>query len=148
MKKTFIPLLTILIIPLISCSRLIGQNATVINLSCDSIRNKNRVFNVYEIMPEYPGGQEKMKIFINDNINFPTEQDKLAKDLFVVFQINTIGHIEEICVYKDVEKINSTPLGIEVIRVFRLMPDWNPAEENGVPKSVTFTLRINIEKQN
>lgn len=146
MKKTLIPIFTIVLVLVINCNRLIGQNAITTRLTCDSIINTNQRLIIYPRMPEYPGGQVKMHEFINDNLIFPTEQDKLTKNILVVFQINAKGHIEDICVYANLKNINSKPLGIEVIRVFRLMPDWIPAEENGIQKPVQFHTLINIDK--
>lgn len=142
MQRTLF-LFIILLLPFI----VIGQNSSTENVFCDSVFDIKTKFHTYEVMPVYQGGQEELNHFIHDNLTVPEGADTLVKKVFVVFQIDFNGKVDQICAFNrsGYKNINATPLGKEILRVFMLMPKWSPATEYRKPVSVTMATIVNIE---
>jgi hypothetical protein len=73
----------------------------------------------------FPGGNNALFAFIEKNSNLPKEQIK--GNIKVAF-ITTIDG--SICDFRVISGSNDN-LENEVIRIFKLMPKWNPAIDNG-----------------
>jgi protein TonB len=93
-----------------------------------------------EIMPEFPGGPQKMYEFIRQNMVYPPIEleNRIQGKLFMTFVVDRSGNI------KDVQTLRGVPggpnLAKEALRVIRLMPQWNPGRQNGRPVSVQLNL--------
>ncbi|MEN9523672.1 MAG: hypothetical protein RL065_2049 [Bacteroidota bacterium] len=108
---------------------------------------KPTIFTFAEIMPSYPGGEEKMYEFIQDNLKYPTR----AKDnqtegrvmvQFVVLENGSIG---------EVKTVNKKRLGDgceeSAMEVIRKMKSWNPGKQNGKAVQVWYTVPIQFSLQ-
>jgi periplasmic protein TonB len=100
------------------------------------------VYEITEVMPEFPGGQAKLYEFLNQNLILPklNTDSQIQGKIYVKFVIKKDGSIDEIQVIKGShEKLNE-----EVIRVIKLMPKWTPGIQNGQAVDVYFTLPVQI----
>ena len=105
---------------------------------------EDEVFTIVEEMPEFPGGNDAMYAFINENINYPEEaqKDKIQGVVYVKFIVRKDGSIDEnVNVVRGVHPLLDT----EAQRVVRSMPDWKPGMQRGKPVSVYFTLPIRFK---
>jgi TonB family protein len=93
-----------------------------------------------ESMPTFPGGNEAMIEFLQQEMVYPKAARKKGIEGRVVLQfvINIDGWITNIEVVRSVEK----SLDDEARRVISLMPQWTPGTQNGKPVYVKFTLPI------
>jgi TonB family protein len=100
----------------------------------------DEVFVLVEKMPEYPGGQPALMIFIRDNIKYPPEAAKanIQGTVTVKYVINTEGKVEDVTVVRGVDP----SLDKEAIRVIKSLPDWNPGSQAGVPRNVLYALPV------
>ena len=73
----------------------------------------------------FPGGENALMRFIANNMNLP--KDKLKDNITVAFIVTKDG---EICDFRVTSK-SKEYLENEIIRIFNLMPKWNPAIDNG-----------------
>lgn len=93
-----------------------------------------------EQMPEFPGGEEKLKEYIANNLQYPAKAISANKQgkLFVKFVVNEDGSISHI------STIRGFGFGSEEesIRVVSGMPKWNPGRTNGKAVKVWFQLPI------
>jgi len=106
---------------------------------------KEKVYTKVEIMPEYPGGEKALRKFLSDTVQYPKEAiaKRIEGKVFVNFIVNREGEIVDAKVLRGV----SPSLDAEGLRVIRLMPNWKPGKEKGVPVSVSFTIPINFVTQ-
>lgn len=84
--------------------------------------------------PSFPGGDGKLLRFINQNRRYPEAAYNAGIQGRVVcsFIVNSNGSISDVQVFKGVE----ASLNDEAVRIFRMMPSWNPGRINGMPVPV------------
>lgn len=139
-----------------------GNKADVVQQKADE-----RIYEVVEQMPVYPGGQEAMMKYIASNLNYPAEAQEAgaAGRIIVRFTVQTDGSLADVHVigvgnnkvadeiiavgYKG--KSSGSKLTKEqgmqllknsAIRVVKSMPKWTPGKQNGKAVAVYFNLPI------
>jgi TonB family protein len=93
------------------------------------------------VMPQFPGGTDKLIEFIKTNVRYPEDAKKagITGTVFVSFTVTTNGKITDIKILRGV----SSSLDAESIRVVKAMPDWKPGKnEKGEIVPVEYTLPI------
>jgi protein TonB len=100
------------------------------------------IYEIIEVMPEFPGGQAKLYEFLYQNLVIPqlNTDNQIQGKIYVKFVIKKDGSIDDIQVIKSSYK----ELNEEVIRVIKLMPKWVPGMQNGQAVDYYFTLPIQI----
>lgn len=95
-----------------------------------------------EEMPQFPGGQEAMQEYLQDEIQYPKEEHKAGKEgtVYVSFIVERDGRIDSVWLRKGVA--NAPGLGVEAVRVMKAMPKWEPGKMNGKPVRVEMTIPI------
>lgn len=106
-----------------------------IRVSVDAGSRRVEYREVYEYdyvweKPSFPGGDDKLLSFINKNRHYPEAAYKAGIQGRVVcsFIVNSNGSVSDIQVFKGIE----SSLNEEALRIFSLMPKWNPGRINGV----------------
>ena len=101
---------------------------------------EERVFGVVEVMPQFPGGQDALINFLQDNVKYP--EAAKAKGIkgrvicsFVVGKDGSIGNIE---IMRGIDP----ELDTEAVRVLGLMPKWTPGKQSGHDVAVKYTVPI------
>lgn len=98
-----------------------------------------------DVEAQFPGGEEMMKKWMQENIVYPEismengDQGRVYLK-FVVERDGTITNVE-------VMKGTTRDLDNEAKRIVRNMPKWNPGESSGNKVRSSFTLPINFELQ-
>jgi len=150
-KNKFL-LCALFLIPFISFntySVLKSSNLLINNIVTDSIISKSdkliegHVYTVIEQMPQFPGGQNSMYAFINQNIHYPEEayKNKTEGKVVVQFIVSETGKIKNATVVRKA----SPELDQEAVRLINSFPAWVPGIQNGKPVSVYFTLPITFK---
>ncbi len=104
--------------------------------------DENKIYNVVEQMPEYPGGQAALLKFIVDNLRYPEEMVGCFQgSVRVRFYVDTLGHV---CDPQIVRGLDSA-LDSEVLRVVRLFPDFIPGQHEGEKVNVYMNLPISFD---
>lgn len=116
-------------------------------VSPDSV-DKETIFINPEVQPQFPGGVEALKKYLETNLKYPpsAQKAKVEGRVLVQFLIDKEGNVcDPVCV-KSVHK----DLDAEAIRVVKSMPKWQPYSVNGVPKDMKYTIpvafRLNIDE--
>jgi protein TonB len=101
---------------------------------------ENKVFQVVEQMPEFPGGDEAMMKFIQKNIQYPDmeRENDIQGRVVVGFVVNEDGSLTDINVKKGV----SSGIDKEALRVVKLLPKFKPGKQQGKTVKVAFVLPI------
>jgi protein TonB len=107
---------------------------------------EEKVFEVIEQMPTFPGGDAELFKFLSDNIRYPViaQENGIQGRVIVRFVVTRKGDVDRIEVVRSVE----SSLDKEAIRIVKTMPKWIPGKQNGENVSVWFTLPINFKLQN
>ena len=126
---------------LIFMSMMMFFSLATVNAQKTVVSQKNqKVFEVVEQMPEYPGGAMAMMEFLQDNMKYPAdaEKQKVQGKVMVSFIVETDGSITDVKVMKNV----FPSLDAEAIRVVKAMPRWTPGKQKGKVVRVHFSLPI------
>jgi len=91
-------------------------------------------------MPEYPGGNKALRQFIADNITYPekAKAQGIQGTVVVRFVIDKTGKVKNPEILRSVDPL----LDKEALRVISKLQDFTPAENDGKPVSVYFTMPI------
>ena len=110
----------------------------------DSVLNpsKNNSANCKEeaVLPVYPGGEERMKAYIADSLQYPfiAQRTKTQGKVMVQFMVDTAGKVSNASVVRSADYY----LNREAIRVINAMPDWVPGNKCGTKINFFVTVPV------
>ena len=129
---------------------------TMITETCDSLaripnpaplimREPDRVFDVVEQMPSFPGGQAKLMDYLSENIHYSAELAEacIQGRVIVSFIVEKDGSISNVKVLKSLDPL----LDKEAVRVVSGMPKWIPGKQNGVAVRVRYIIPVTFRLQ-
>ena len=127
----------LLLVALLSSTTITAQKTVV-----SKKQSKEKVFDVVEEMPQFPGGQEGLMIFLRDNMKYPKEATEkgIQGRVLAKFIVEKDGLVSEPEIVKSVYPA----LDEEALRVVRCMPKWKPGKQNGKPVRVRFTIPLSF----
>jgi protein TonB len=101
---------------------------------------ENKVFDVVEQMPSYPGGMGALMSWLSQNIKYPViaAENGVQGRVIVQFIVEADGTVSNT---KVIRKVNDD-LDAEAVRVVGTMPKWKPGMQKGEPVRVKYTLPI------
>ena len=101
---------------------------------------ETKVFDVVEVMPTFPGGQQALFEWLSKNIKYPVvaEENGVQGRVIVTFVVERNGSITDVQVAKSVDP----SLDKEAVRVVKAMPHWIPGKQNGSAVRVKFTVPV------
>ncbi|MBM6781478.1 M56 family metallopeptidase [Bacteroides mediterraneensis] len=105
-----------------------------------SAASDNRIFDVVEQMPEFPGGMRAGLEFMARNLKYPTKAQEAGKQgrVIVQFIVQKDGSLSDLHVLHPVDPW----LDAEAIRVIGSMPKWKPGMQDGQAVAVKFNLPV------
>ena len=108
----------------------------------DGYVDEDRVYDVVDQMPQFPGGHEKLKEFIEKNKRYPKSlQDcGIQGRVVVTFVVKKTGRISHAKVARGVDPA----LDKEALRVVRKMPRWIPGKMGGKNVDVKYTIPVDF----
>ena len=103
-------------------------------------KKNDMVFDVVEVMPQFPGGQIAMLQYLMKNIKYPEQAVKegIQGRVTVRFIVEKDGSISDV---KPVLSVHPL-LNKEAVRVVESMPKWSPGKQNGKPVRVRYNLPV------
>lgn len=103
-------------------------------------QTEEKVYDVVEQMPTYPGGMNALMKYLSSNIKYPEEAEEngIQGRVICTFVVERDGSISDVKVNKSVDPL----LDKESIRVVSSMPNWIPGKLNGSAVRVKYTLPI------
>ena len=93
-----------------------------------------------EVNPEFPGGEEALRKFINDNLQYPTlaSANGIGGSVVVQFVVDSDGVLLNPRIIREI----GGGCGEETMRIVKLMPRWIPGKQKGKSVRVPFNLSI------
>ena len=103
-------------------------------------KKNDMVFDVVEVMPQYPGGQIAMMKYIMENIKYPKQamKERIQGRVTVRFIVEKDGSISNV---RPIHSVH-TLLDKEAVRVVKSMPKWSPGKQHGKPVRVQLIVPI------
>lgn len=108
-------------------------------------KEDNKVFDVVEEQPSFPGGQGALMQWLRDNIKYPViaAENGIEGRVIVQFVVSKTGSISDVRVARGVDP----SLDKEAVRVVSNMPNWTPGKQNGTTVNVRYTLPVTFKLQ-
>lgn len=106
---------------------------------------ETKVFDVVEVMPQFPGGPSALFEYLSKNIKYPVvaEENGVQGRVIVTFVVERDGSITDVQVVKSVDP----SLDKEAKRVVSSMPNWIPGKQNGSAVRVKYTVPVTFKLQ-
>lgn len=109
--------------------------------------HKKMVFDVAEVMPEYPGGIKELMNYLSSSIKFPEKAKDATARVIVTFVVDKDGSVGDVRTvhFQSENEISAeakNALIEESERVVSDMPNWTPGKQNGEDVAVKYTLPI------
>lgn len=103
-------------------------------------KKNNMVYDVVEVMPQFPGGQTAMLKYIMENIKYPKQimEEGIQGRVTVSFIVEKDGRVSNVRLLRSVQPL----LDKEAVRVVKSMPKWSPGKQKGKPVRVRFNLPV------
>lgn len=106
---------------------------------------ENKIFDVVEEQPSFPGGAGALMQWLRDNIDYPViaAENGIEGRVIVQFVVSKTGAISDVRVARSVDP----SLDKEAVRVVSSMPNWTPGKQNGSAVNVRYTLPVTFKLQ-
>lgn len=118
----------------------VNQNSAIAAIVAAENQPGAETQDVPDRIASFPGGEVRMMQFLVANIHFPENVDFNGRKQCVVrFTVGTDGKVSnpEVILSTEIEALDA-----EALRVVSLMPDFEPAIENGTPIATSYTLPV------
>lgn len=105
----------------------------------------NKVFDVVEQMPSFPGGNAALMAYLSNNVKYPVvaQENGVQGRVIVSFVVERDGSITDVTIVRSVDP----SLDREAQRVVRSMPHWNPGKQNGSAVRVKYNVPVSFRLQ-
>ena len=105
----------------------------------------NKVFDVVEVMPSFPGGQGALLSYLSSHVKYPVvaQENGVQGRVTVSFVVERDGSITDVHVVRSVDP----SLDREAARVVSSMPNWQPGKQNGSAVRVKFNVPVQFKLQ-
>ena len=104
----------------------------------------DKVYDILEQQPEFPGGTSGMAKWLGDNIKYPAEAAKQGIEgrVIVQFVVGSDGTVSDVKLMRAVNPL----LDQEALRVINAMPKWTPGKQDGKPVAVKYTIPVTFRQ--
>lgn len=101
---------------------------------------ENKVFDVVEQMPAFPGGQAALMQYLSSHVKYPAvaEESGISGRVTIQFVVERDGSVTDVRTMKSVDP----SLDREAERVVKSMPKWIPGKQNGSPVRVKYFVPV------
>ncbi|MBC6608534.1 energy transducer TonB [Hymenobacter sp. BT188] len=102
-------------------------------------------FLTAEVMPDFVGGPEALRRYMQRNLRFPSQAASAAVSgrVYISFTVNADGTISDVAVIKGLGYGTDE----EAVRVISKMPPWMPGRQNDHAVPVRYTMPITFQYQ-
>jgi protein TonB len=103
-------------------------------------KEEQPVFTIVEEMPTYPGGDAARLTFISKNISYPqvAKESGIQGTVYITMYVEENGKLTDIKVAKGI----GGGCDEEAMRIVKMMPNWKPGKQAGIPVKVKYSLPI------
>lgn len=111
----------------------------------DDDDDENKIYDVAEVLPEFPGGTSALMQWLRNNMHYPQAalEAGIQGRVYVRFIIEKDGSITNAEVLRTIDPL----LNAEALRLVNAMPKWSPAKVDGKPVRFRYTIPISFQIQ-
>lgn len=104
-----------------------------------------KIFEVVEQMPSFPGGDKALMDFLQNNVKYPVvaQENGVQGRVVISFVVEKDGSITDVRVVRSVDP----SLDKEAARVVKSMPRWIPGKQNGAAVRVKYNVPVSFRLQ-
>lgn len=108
-------------------------------------QEENKVFDVVEQMPSFPGGNGALMSYLSENVKYPVvaQENGVQGRVVISFVVERDGSITDVRVVRSVDP----SLDREAARVVSSMPKWIPGKQNGSAVRVKYNVPVSFKLQ-
>ena len=119
-----------------------GNMPGTISKTLDSTESSPEIVDHPEQMPEFPGGPEALKRFLQRNLQMPENNLETGTEVKVTarFVVDFDGKVRNVEIIQAADDVFNR----EVTRVILKMPDWKPGKQHNRNVAVYFSLPVNF----
>ncbi|MCD8094111.1 MAG: TonB family protein [Bacteroides sp.] len=101
---------------------------------------EEKVFDMVEQMPTFPGGQAELMEYISTHMKYPVvaQENGVQGRVICQFVVGRDGKVRDVTVLKTLDPYCDK----EAVRVILSMPNWIPGKQNGQAVAVKYTVPI------
>ena len=105
-----------------------------------------KIFDIVEEKPQFPGGTAAMYKFLGRGIDYPSTARRMGIEgkVFIQFVVNKDGSVSDVQVIKGI----GAGCDEEAARVIKSMPKWSPGKQRGNPVKVRMFMPVNFKLSN
>jgi protein TonB len=120
----------------------IGNGNEPAGTATDSAKITTEIFDHPEQMPEFPGGSEALKRFLQKNLRMPENNLESGTQVKVIarFVVGPDGRVRDVEILLAADEVFNR----EVRRVILKMPEWKPGMQHNRNVAVYFNLPVNF----
>ncbi len=102
----------------------------------------NKVYDVVEVLPSFPGGPDKFIAYLQKNMRYPAadRENNVQGKAVMQFVVERDGSLTDI----KVVRAPTQAMGDEATRVLKSSPKWKPGIQNGRPVRAQYTIPISF----
>lgn len=125
---------------------LLALPAVLLSQHTDKIQQdtvkEEMIYDMPEIMPEFPGGADALDEFLKNNIKYPqaAKEKGIQGKVYVQFVVEKDGSVTNVNVRRSAHPL----LDAEAVRAVKLMPNWKPGTMRGKKVRVRYTLPVSF----
>ena len=107
-----------------------------------TLDSDEQIFFIVEEMPEFPNGEQALRQYIANNVEYPdvAKQKGIQGKVYVTFVVSKDGSIANANIARGVD----ASLDAEALRVINGLPNWKPGKQRGKNVNVSYTVPINF----
>lgn len=126
-------------------TEVMDKNKEIVEEKHEAPVEEQKVFDVVEQMPQFPGGDAALMQFLSSHIKYPAvaEENGIQGRVVCTFVVERNGSISDVRVVKSVDP----SLDKEAMRVIKSMPNWIPGKQNGQAVRVKYTVPVTFKLQ-
>jgi TonB family protein len=105
--------------------------------------SSDQVYLVVEEPPTYPGGLDKLELFIQQNLKYPKKavEKGLEGTVYISFIVEKDGTVSESAIVKGIDE----ECDAEALRVVEQLEPWTPGKQSGKEVRVKFVVPIKFK---
>ena len=117
-----------------------------VNAQSQTPRKKDytgKVYDVVEQMPSFPGGNEALMKYVQDNVKYPShisEAEQRQGRVVVKFVVERDGSVTNVKIVRSLSSVFDK----EAMRVVSNMPKWIPGKQNGRTVRVAYNVPVSF----
>ena len=106
------------------------------------VEEDNKVWEIVEQKPQFPGGEAALMKYIRDNMQYPSiaQENGIQGRVVVRFVVSKDGSVRDVTVMRGVDP----SLDKEAIRVVKSLPNFIPGKQNGHAVNVYYILPVSF----